>query len=83
MDFLVLNGLFGLGSSAVLGGFETANELIGISLLMVRPFEVKTLGVRKAASEWFGLTVPGNATIGALRFGVRSPSRSKRLLAWH
>lgn len=39
-----MNGLFGLGSSAALGAFETANELIGISGLMVRRFEVKTPG---------------------------------------
>jgi hypothetical protein len=31
--FLVLSGLFGVGSSAVLEEFETANELIGIPRL--------------------------------------------------
>jgi len=62
VNVLVLDDVFDLGLSAVLDAFQTANELIGISGLTVPRFEVKIVGVRKAAKTSQGLTVPLNAT---------------------
>jgi hypothetical protein len=43
---LALDGVFDLGLSAVLDGFQTANELIELSRLTVPRFQVRIVGVR-------------------------------------
>jgi hypothetical protein len=58
VDVLALDGVFDLGLSAVLDAFQTANELIEISGLVVSPFEVRVVGVRKAVKTAQGLSVP-------------------------
>src|ERR1700761_2326059 len=55
---LVLDGVFDLGLSAILDGFQTANELIEMMGLAVPQFEVKVVGMRKAVRTAHGLTVP-------------------------
>ena len=55
---LALDGVFDLGLSAVLDAFQTANELIEMSGLMVSRFEVQIVGVRKAVKTSQGLSVP-------------------------
>jgi transcriptional regulator GlxA family with amidase domain len=61
VEVLVLDGVFDLGLSAVLDGFQTANELIEMSGLAVERFEVRIVGVRKAVktSQGFGVPVRG------------------------
>ena len=58
VDVLTLDGVFDLGLSAVLDAFQTANELIEMSGLVVSRFEVKIVGVRKAVKTSQGLSVP-------------------------
>src|SRR5262249_4069502 len=58
INVLALDGVFDLGLSAVLDAFQTANELIGLSELTVRRFEVSICGVRKAVKTSQGLAVP-------------------------
>ena len=58
VDVLALDGVFDLGLSAVLDAFQTANELIEMSGLVVSRFEVKIVGVRKAVKTSQGLGVP-------------------------
>jgi transcriptional regulator GlxA family with amidase domain len=58
VDVLALDCVFDLGLSAVLDAFQTANELIEISGLVVSPFEVRVVGVRKAVKTSQGLSVP-------------------------
>jgi len=55
---LALDGVFDLGLSAVLDAFQTANELIEMSGLMVSRFDVQIVGVRKAVKTSQGLSVP-------------------------
>ena len=45
VDVLALNGVFDLGLSAVLDAFQTANELIEISGLVVSRFKVKIVEI--------------------------------------
>ena len=61
VDVLALDGVFDLGLSAVLDGFETANELIEMSGLAVPRFEVRIVGVRKVVRTSQGLGVPVQA----------------------
>ena len=58
VDVLALDGVFDLGLSAVLDAFQTANELIEMSGLVVSRFEVKIVGVRRAVKTSQGLSVP-------------------------
>jgi transcriptional regulator GlxA family with amidase domain len=58
---LALDGVFDLGLSAVLDGFQTANELIEMSGLAVPRFDVRIVGVRRAVKTSQGLTVPVHA----------------------
>jgi transcriptional regulator GlxA family with amidase domain len=58
IDILALDGVFDLGLSAVLDGFQTANELIGLSGFAVPRFEFRVVGVRKAVKTSHGLAVP-------------------------
>jgi len=67
IDIVVLDGVFDLGLSAVLDGFQTANELIELSALPVPRFEVRAVGVRKAVKTSHGLRVPVHG------IGTRSP----------
>jgi transcriptional regulator GlxA family with amidase domain len=55
---LALDGVFDLGLSAILDGFQTANELIEMTGLAVPQFEVKIVGVRKTVRTAHGLRVP-------------------------
>jgi len=55
---LVLDGVFDLGLSAILDGFQTANELIEMMELAVPPFEVKVVGMRKTVRTAHGLKIP-------------------------
>jgi transcriptional regulator GlxA family with amidase domain len=55
---LALDGVFDLGLSALLDGFQTANELIDMVGMSVPRFEVKVVGVRKTVRTAHGLTVP-------------------------
>jgi transcriptional regulator GlxA family with amidase domain len=55
---LALDGVFDLGLSAILDGFQTANELIEMMGLAVPKFEVKIVGVRKTVRTAHGLRVP-------------------------
>jgi transcriptional regulator GlxA family with amidase domain len=58
VDVLALDGVFDLGLSAVLDGFQTANELIEMSRLAVPRFDVRIVGVRRAVKTAQGLNVP-------------------------
>lgn len=58
VDVLVLDGVFDLGLSAVLDAFQTANELIEMSGLVVPRFEAKIVGVRRGVKTSQGLNVP-------------------------
>lgn len=58
VDVLVLDHVFDLGLSAVLDAFYTANELIGVSGMAVRRFDVRVVGVRAAVTSAQGLRVP-------------------------
>lgn len=66
VDVLVLDDVFDLGLSAVLDVFNTANELTEMSGLTVPPFDVRTVGVRRAVATSHGLRVPVQ-TIGTRR----------------
>ena len=55
---LVLDGVFDLGLSAILDGFQTANEVIEMMGLAVPRFEVKIVGMRKTVSTAHGLKIP-------------------------
>jgi transcriptional regulator GlxA family with amidase domain len=55
---LALDGVFDLGLSAILDGFQTANELIGMRGLAVPQFAVKIIGMRKTVLTAHGLKVP-------------------------
>jgi transcriptional regulator GlxA family with amidase domain len=55
---LVLDGVFDLGLSAILDGFQTANELIEMMELPVPQFEVKIAGMRKTVRTAHGLNIP-------------------------
>ena len=61
IEVLALDGVFDLGLSAVLDGFQTANELIEMSRLAVERFEVRIVGVRKAVKTSQGFSVPVQA----------------------
>jgi transcriptional regulator GlxA family with amidase domain len=64
VDVLALDGVFDLGLSAVLDAFQTANELIEVSGLLVEPFEVRIVGLRRAVKTAQGLGVPVHAAGG-------------------
>jgi transcriptional regulator GlxA family with amidase domain len=55
---LALDGVFDLGLSAILDGFQTANELIEMTGFAVPKFEVKIVAVRKTVRTAHGLRVP-------------------------
>jgi hypothetical protein len=55
VDVLVLDHVFDLGLSAVLDAFYTANELIDVSGMAVRRFDVRVVGVRAAVTSAQGL----------------------------
>ena len=55
---LALDGVFDLGLSAILDGFQTANELIEMVGLSVPQFKVKIVGVQKTVRTAHGLDVP-------------------------
>src|SRR5580698_1439842 len=55
---LTLDCVFDLGLSAILDGFQTANELIEMCGLLVPKFEVKIVGMRKTVQTAHGLKVP-------------------------
>ncbi|HEX3941073.1 MAG TPA: helix-turn-helix domain-containing protein [Acidobacteriaceae bacterium] len=55
---LALDGVFDLGLSAVLDAFQTANELIEPTGLVIPQFEVKVVGMRKSVRTGHGLKVP-------------------------
>ena len=61
IEILALDGVFDLGLSAALDVFQTANELIPLSGLVVPRFEVRVVGVRKAVKTSHGLSVPVRA----------------------
>jgi transcriptional regulator GlxA family with amidase domain len=67
IDVLALDGVFDLGLSAVLDGFQTANELIEMARLAVPRFDVRIVGVRRAVKTSQGLNVPVQA------IGTRTP----------
>ena len=58
IDILTLDGVFDLGLSAILDVLRTANELIEMAGLDVRPFEPRIVAVRKVVRTSHGLTVP-------------------------
>jgi transcriptional regulator GlxA family with amidase domain len=58
VNVLVLDDVFDLGLAIVLDVFQTANELAEMSKLTVPRFEVRTVGVRRAATTAQGLSVP-------------------------
>ncbi len=58
VNFLVLDGVFDLGLSAVLDVFQTANELIELAGLAVARFEPRIVGLRKVVKTSQGLAVP-------------------------
>lgn len=62
LNVLVLDAVFDLGLSAVLDVFQTANELMAVSGLLMPRFEVKICGVRRVVKTSHGLTVPIDAT---------------------
>jgi len=55
---IALDGVFDLGLSAVLDGFQTANELIAVSGLASPRFDVRMVGLRRAVKTSQGLRVP-------------------------
>ena len=55
---VALDGVFDLGLSAILDGFQTANELIGMTGLAIPQFKIKIVGVRKTVRTGHGLKVP-------------------------
>ena len=55
---VALDGVFDLGLSAILDGFQTANELIGMTGLAIPEFKIKIVGVRKTVRTAHGLKVP-------------------------
>jgi transcriptional regulator GlxA family with amidase domain len=58
VDVLVLDRVFDLGLSAVLDAFHTANELIDVSGLRVRRFDVRVVGVGSSVTSAQGFRVP-------------------------
>src|SRR6202011_8136 len=58
VDVLALDGVFDLGLAAVLDAFQTANELIEMSGLGVRRFDVRVVGVRSSVTSALGFRVP-------------------------
>ena len=58
IDVLALDHVFDLGLSAILDGFQTANELIEVSGMAIPRFEVRVIGVRKSVRTAQGFTVP-------------------------
>jgi len=58
VNVLVLDGVFDLGLSAVLDGFQTANELAEMSAFSGDRFDVKIVGVSKSIKTAQGLAVP-------------------------
>src|SRR5262252_8524099 len=58
IDVVVLEHAFDLGLSAVLDVFQTTNELIEVSGIVVPRFEVRVVGMRKAIKTSQGLSVP-------------------------
>ena len=62
IDVLALDGVFDLGLSAIIDGFQTANELIGLSSFDITPFDVRIVGVRKQVRTSHGLRVPIHPT---------------------
>ena len=55
---LALDGVFDLGLSAILDGFQTANELIEMTGLAIPRFGVKIVGMRKTVRTAHGLKIP-------------------------
>jgi hypothetical protein len=55
---LALDQVFDLGLSAILDGFQTANELIQMTGLAVPKFQVKIVGMRKTVRTAHGLKIP-------------------------
>jgi transcriptional regulator GlxA family with amidase domain len=55
---LALDGVFDLGLSAILDGFQTANELIEMTGHAIPRFDVAIVGVRKAVRTAHELRVP-------------------------
>jgi transcriptional regulator GlxA family with amidase domain len=64
VNVLVLDDVFDLGLSAVLDGFQTANELIGMMRLSVPRFDVSIVGLRRTVKTSHGLRVPVRAIDG-------------------
>jgi hypothetical protein len=58
VDVLALDDVFDLGLSAVLDAFRTANELIELSGIPARRFDVRIIGVRKHVTTSLGFRVP-------------------------
>ncbi|HJW95036.1 MAG TPA: helix-turn-helix domain-containing protein [Thermoanaerobaculia bacterium] len=58
IDVLALGNVFDLGLSAILDALQTANELIALMGLDVRPFDVRIVGVRKHVVTSQGFRVP-------------------------
>jgi transcriptional regulator GlxA family with amidase domain len=58
ISVLVLDDVFDLGLSAVLDGFQTANELIDVSGLRVPRFDVRLAGMRSRVRTSQGMQVP-------------------------
>jgi transcriptional regulator GlxA family with amidase domain len=82
VDVLVLDGVFDLGLSAVLDAFHTANELIDVSGLAVRRFDVRVVGVRRSLTTAQGFRVsaqdargraPDCAVVPAIGFKMPEP----------
>jgi transcriptional regulator GlxA family with amidase domain len=84
---LALDGVFDLGLSAVLDGFQTANELIELSRLTVPRFQVRIVGVRGRVRTSQGLTVPLHAgpwspdCVVVPAIGYKMPGPLERALA--
>jgi hypothetical protein len=57
-DPWIVGGVFDLGLSAVLAAFGTSNELIEISQMPVRAFDVRLIGVRARVRTSQGFHVP-------------------------
>jgi hypothetical protein len=55
---VTLDRVFDLGLTAILDAFQTANELIEMTELSVRRFDVRMAGLRKAVKTAQGLRVP-------------------------
>lgn len=67
VDVLALDHVFDLGLSAVLDAFDTANELIVVSGLSTRRFDVHVVGVRSRVTSAQGFRVP------VRKAGARTP----------